>query len=820
MYNKVGDLSHIMLCSRLILQLTEPKRRWKFETPAYFTSTSKFPNSTQISSFIFPQHSEDEENATDQDFIDDANLATSQPPPLPPSFSISSRKRRRVFSSDSEESSNGDSGTVCLNRDRSNDTGYSEPSSSNAAAASSSQEQATTSESSRKSPRGTRRNVTKETKWARLNNLAKKRKLKIQKPGIPISTSGSPSTSGKWLSTRKSPRTNKSPARKSYRNPVITSSSTSKKGKGRAASSRQLFRDPEAYFQSILDGIKNKSQDILPDTGSAFDKVPPSPAVFKTPVRQKRRAFQSPFNRGKDVGGGISSVGHIKLTQLKKKVEERKSLLRKYEHLDKSRKSGEEARIKEWVLKWRERYPFIRLQHYWCTFPPRSHFSGDGHRTRDNTAHSFFARHSGPAGCLGVPQYPTLNRPKQPIRTRYLGEVTGYQPVRDQYFLIRSVPISTLWSTKRVMEGHGFRILRLNSWAIAVDHVILIVIMSAVLPYIINKPGPCPLLDIENNSHSGKGGITSLPSSLPNTIKTNLTRFSMTDQHPLEHEYTIWFGWKKQNSNYKSVLDKVGTFRTVEQFWELYSWMKRPSDLKPCDISIFRSDIQPFWEDEANAHGGTWIIRVRKNLISKFMVGPQICGARLSVRWNEGLLSLWNRNAADQKTCIRIRDTLKRVLQLPPHTKLEYKAHSESIRDRTSYQYTRFSVMLCRKLLTGSLKSCVRNAAHFTYQPQTPPAHLGETNKLNMFQSINNALDLALAGDDSAVVFGEDVAFGGVFRCSLGLQDKYGANRVFNTPLTEQGIIGFGIGAAAAGSTAIAEIQFADYIFPGFDQFI
>jgi hypothetical protein len=69
-----------------------------------------------------------------------------------------------------------------------------------------------------------------------------------------------------------------------------------------------------------------------------------------------------------------------------------------------------------------------------------------------------------------------------------------------------------------------------------------------------------------------------------------------------------------------------------------------------------------------------------------------------------------------------------------------------------------------------------------------------------------------------AVVFGEDVAFGGVFRCTLGLRAKYGAHRVFNTPLCEQGIAGFGIGVAQMGATAIAEIQFADYIFPAFDQ--
>jgi len=74
--------------------------------------------------------------------------------------------------------------------------------------------------------------------------------------------------------------------------------------------------------------------------------------------------------------------------------------------------------------------------------------------------------------------------------------------------------------------------------------------------------------------------------------------------------------------------------------------------------------------------------------------------------------------------------------------------------------------------------------------------------------------------DDNAVVFGEDVAFGGVFRCTMGLAEEFGKERVFNTPLTEQGIAGFGIGMAMMGHTAIAEIQFADYIFPAFDQIV
>jgi 2-oxoisovalerate dehydrogenase E1 component beta subunit len=52
----------------------------------------------------------------------------------------------------------------------------------------------------------------------------------------------------------------------------------------------------------------------------------------------------------------------------------------------------------------------------------------------------------------------------------------------------------------------------------------------------------------------------------------------------------------------------------------------------------------------------------------------------------------------------------------------------------------------------------------------------------------------------------------------MDMRQKFGADRVFNTPLAEQGLVGFAIGMAAVGHTPIAEIQFADYIFPAFDQ--
>lgn len=93
--------------------------------------------------------------------------------------------------------------------------------------------------------------------------------------------------------------------------------------------------------------------------------------------------------------------------------------------------------------------------------------------------------------------------------------------------------------------------------------------------------------------------------------------------------------------------------------------------------------------------------------------------------------------------------------------------------------------------------------------------------KMNMLQAINSALMIAMEENSHSCVFGEDVGhFGGVFRATSGLQEKFGRDRVFNTPLVEQGIIGFANGLAAQGALAIAEIQFADYIFPAFDQIV
>lgn len=92
---------------------------------------------------------------------------------------------------------------------------------------------------------------------------------------------------------------------------------------------------------------------------------------------------------------------------------------------------------------------------------------------------------------------------------------------------------------------------------------------------------------------------------------------------------------------------------------------------------------------------------------------------------------------------------------------------------------------------------------------------------MTMIEAIRDAHDVAMAADDRVVVYGEDVGFfGGVFRCTAGLQEKYGKSRCFDAPINESGIVGTAIGMAAYGLKPVIEIQFADYVYPAYDQIV
>ncbi|MDE2183052.1 MAG: alpha-ketoacid dehydrogenase subunit beta [Alphaproteobacteria bacterium] len=92
---------------------------------------------------------------------------------------------------------------------------------------------------------------------------------------------------------------------------------------------------------------------------------------------------------------------------------------------------------------------------------------------------------------------------------------------------------------------------------------------------------------------------------------------------------------------------------------------------------------------------------------------------------------------------------------------------------------------------------------------------------MNMIQALNSALDVMLGRDPNVLIFGEDVGyFGGVFRVTDGLQRKHGVTRCFDSPIGEAGIVGIAVGMGAYGLRPVVEIQFADYIYPAYDQIV
>lgn len=151
---------------------------------------------------------------------------------------------------------------------------------------------------------------------------------------------------------------------------------------------------------------------------------------------------------------------------------------------------------------------------------------------------------------------------------------------------------------------------------------------------------------------------------------------------------------------YENSIKYVAMIRSVEEFWEVYDYLIRPGNLpNTTDYHFFREGIKPTWEDRNNSSGGKWILRLRKGLASRYweevifaLIGCQftgipdgeVCGAVVSIRYAEDIISIWNRTANDTDITERICDTIKRVLQLPHHVNMEYKPHGVSLQDKSS----------------------------------------------------------------------------------------------------------------------------------------
>lgn len=177
--------------------------------------------------------------------------------------------------------------------------------------------------------------------------------------------------------------------------------------------------------------------------------------------------------------------------------------------------------------------------------------------------------------------------------------------------------------------------------------------------------------------------------------------------HKLQYQYWFWYSKRTPGKvtsvqSYDDNLKLIQKFGSVEQFWEIYTHLVRPNEFQSyIDLHLFKVGVKPMWEDEANRNGGKWLIRLRKGIASRcwenlilamlgeqFMVGDEICGAVISVRFQEDHISLWNKTSSDTYTTNRIRDTLRRVLNLPPNTVLEYKTHNESLKNSNSFRNT------------------------------------------------------------------------------------------------------------------------------------
>jgi translation initiation factor 4E len=189
--------------------------------------------------------------------------------------------------------------------------------------------------------------------------------------------------------------------------------------------------------------------------------------------------------------------------------------------------------------------------------------------------------------------------------------------------------------------------------------------------------------------------------------------------------------------SYETSIKTICTVKTVEEFWSTYNFMKRPNDLPATtDYHFFRDGIKPTWEDPSNSRGGKWIIRLPKGLASRYweeivlaMIGGQlpgvpdgeICGAVVSIRYSEDILGIWNRTSTDRDITERIRDAIKKVLQLPPFAPMEYKPHQSSVADKSSFRNTQTWKSTTRREASG--RDTRRSGSWGEKEQSTPSGH-------------------------------------------------------------------------------------------------
>lgn len=174
---------------------------------------------------------------------------------------------------------------------------------------------------------------------------------------------------------------------------------------------------------------------------------------------------------------------------------------------------------------------------------------------------------------------------------------------------------------------------------------------------------------------------------------------------PLRHAWTFSAFRKSPTARqepYEKQMKVLATVSTAEEFWGVYTRIIPASAVRDSiDVHMFKDGIRPMWEDDANRDGGKWILRLKKGLAQRYwedlllaVIGEQfegddLCGCVLSCRFSEDIISVWNKQSINRNGCLRIRDTLRRVLDISPDAIFEYKPHVDALKDMSSYRYNK-----------------------------------------------------------------------------------------------------------------------------------
>ncbi|KAF1830195.1 IF4E-domain-containing protein [Decorospora gaudefroyi] len=191
------------------------------------------------------------------------------------------------------------------------------------------------------------------------------------------------------------------------------------------------------------------------------------------------------------------------------------------------------------------------------------------------------------------------------------------------------------------------------------------------------------------------------------TIPENTASYSAPlDLHvpwPLKYTWAVWYRPPTaKNVDYEKSIVPLCKFGTAQEFWKVFSHLKRPSSLPSVsDYHVFKQGIRPVWEDDENKRGGKWIMRLKKGVADRYWedllmalvgdqfldAGEEFCGFVLSVRSGEDVFSIWTKS--DGVRNVKIRDTLRRVLKLPEGTNIVWRSHDDSIAQRSAIDQAR-----------------------------------------------------------------------------------------------------------------------------------